>query len=226
MEVLGRLLALLVVLLAGTGLRASGVLDAGRTATLNAVAYYVALPALIFVSTYDQAVGELLSPALVGGLLFVLFATAGVAWLSGLPMVFPSLGPSAFVLALFQDSDATAPRRVIGGHAIGVVAGLIAYHAFAGGVSMTSATAPGSLEGLRLAASAVLATMLTVGGMLATDTRHPPACATTLIVSLGLLSTPLEGAVILLAVIVLVAAHRLVLATERLGGRYRPSRGS
>ncbi|WP_436344015.1 AEC family transporter [Natronorubrum sp. FCH18a] len=81
MEVLGRLAALLVVLLLGTGLRASGILDAGRTATLNAVAYYLALPALIFVSTYDQAVAELLSVALFGGLLVVLFATAGLAWL-------------------------------------------------------------------------------------------------------------------------------------------------
>ncbi|AGB39437.1 AEC family transporter [Natronococcus occultus] len=81
MEVLVRLLALLVVLLVGTGLRASGVLDAGRTDTLNAVAYYVALPALIFISTYDQAIGELLSFALVGGLLVVLFTTAGLAWL-------------------------------------------------------------------------------------------------------------------------------------------------
>lgn len=80
MEVLVRLLALLVVLLVGTGLRASGILDARRTDRLNAVAYYVALPALIFVSTYDQAIGELLSLALVGGLLLVLFTTAGIAW--------------------------------------------------------------------------------------------------------------------------------------------------
>ncbi len=80
MEVLARLLALLVVLLAGTGLRAIGVLDADRTARLNAVAYYVALPALILVSTYEQAIGDLLSPALLGGLLVVVFTTAGVAW--------------------------------------------------------------------------------------------------------------------------------------------------
>ncbi|MEY7849427.1 AEC family transporter [Natrarchaeobius sp. A-rgal3] len=81
MDVLIRLIALLVVLLVGTGLRKSGILNAGRTAKLNALAYYVALPALIFVSTYDQAITELLSPALIGGLLLVLFLTAGVAWL-------------------------------------------------------------------------------------------------------------------------------------------------
>ncbi|MDJ1432963.1 AEC family transporter [Halostagnicola sp. A-GB9-2] len=81
MEVVGRLLALLVLLLVGTGLRASEILDTSRTARLNDIAYYVALPALIFISTYDQAIGELLTPALLVGLLFVLFSTAGLAWL-------------------------------------------------------------------------------------------------------------------------------------------------
>ncbi|WP_226479976.1 AEC family transporter [Natrinema amylolyticum] len=81
MEVVGRLLSLLVVLVVGAGLRTTGILDTRRTELLNALAYYVALPALIFVSTYDRSIGELLSPALLGGLLFVLFATAGVAWL-------------------------------------------------------------------------------------------------------------------------------------------------
>ena len=79
MEVVGRLLALLAVLLFGAGLRTTGILDRRRTELLNAFAYYVALPALIFVSTYDRAIGDLLSPALVGGLLLVLFTTVGLA---------------------------------------------------------------------------------------------------------------------------------------------------
>ncbi len=78
--IIGRLLALLAVLLAGTGLRVTGVLDDTRTARLNAIAYYVALPALIFISTYDQSIGELLSPALLVGLVAVLFATAVLSW--------------------------------------------------------------------------------------------------------------------------------------------------
>jgi membrane protein DedA with SNARE-associated domain len=45
--------------------------------------------------------------------------------------------------------------------------------------------------------------------MLAADLQHAPACATTLIVALGLLAAPLEGVVILLAVGVLVAVDRL-----------------
>ncbi|WP_144905729.1 AEC family transporter [Halobellus captivus] len=81
MEVLGRLLGLLVLLLVGTGLRFSGALDERRTQLLNTLAYYVALPALIFVSTYDQAIGELLTGELLVGLLAAVFGTVGVAWL-------------------------------------------------------------------------------------------------------------------------------------------------
>ncbi|MFC6719739.1 HPP family protein [Natrialbaceae archaeon GCM10025810] len=148
---------------------------------------------------------------------FLISTTAALAWLSGLPMLFPSLGPSAFVLALFPNGEASDARRVIGGHVVGVVAGLLAYHLLAPGVAMTAAPDPASLEGLRLAGSGVLATTLTAGGMLATDTRHPPACATTLIVSLGLLSTPLEGALIVVSVAVLVAVHRALLLAVDVG---------
>jgi predicted permease len=80
MEVLGRLLGLLVLLALGTGLRSVGILDEGRTQRLNALAYYVALPALVFVSTYDRTIGELLTPALLLGPVVVLVGIAGLAW--------------------------------------------------------------------------------------------------------------------------------------------------
>ena len=139
--------------------------------------------------------------------------TAALAWLTGLPMLFPSLGPTAFVLAMFPTSDASSPRRVIGGHVVGVIAGVVAYHLFASGVVLTAGLEPASIAGLRLAASGVVATVATVGGMLWASVRHPPACETTLIVSLGLLPTLLEAALIVAAVVTMVLAHRLLLAT-------------
>ena len=52
---------------------------------------------------------------------------------------------------------------------------------------------------------------------------HAPACATTLIVSLGLLSTPRQVAIILASVVVLVAVHRAVLrAFSRIVGDSYP----
>jgi malonate transporter and related proteins len=80
MEVLGRLLAMLAVLVVGAGLRSTGVLNTARTARLNATAYYAALPALVFVATYDQSVGELLSAELLVGATVVVFATGAIAW--------------------------------------------------------------------------------------------------------------------------------------------------
>ncbi|MFC4986233.1 HPP family protein [Saliphagus infecundisoli] len=160
----------------------------------------------------DETVGTTLHTTVL------VMVAALAAWLSGLPTLFPSLGPSAFVLAMFPRSEASNAQRVIGGHAIGVAAGLLAYWLSGANGSMIITAEPGSIAGLRLAGSGVIAIALTVGGMLTTDLRHPPACATTLIVALGLLSTPLEGALILAAVVVMVAAHRLLLWTERIGG--------
>ena len=63
-----------------------------------------------------------------------------------------------------------------------------------------------------LVASGICSIVLTSWGMIATDTNHAPACATTLIVSLGLLSTPPEVAVIAASIVVLVAFHQAVLS--------------
>jgi CBS-domain-containing membrane protein len=146
----------------------------------------------------------------------VLIAVIGLAaWVAGLPMLFPSLGPSAFVLAMVPDDDVSDPRRVVGGHTVGIVAGLFAYHVLAAGLVVTQSVGPLSMVSLRLAASGVVATVLTVAGMLCLGVRHPPACATTLIVALGLLSTLIDGAFIIMAVGLLIVAHRLFGSFER-----------
>ncbi|WP_436934582.1 AEC family transporter [Halovenus marina] len=80
MDVTIRLLGMLAVLLFGTGLRRSGILDRRRTATLNAVTYYVALPALVFTAMYDQNIVAILTPQLFGGVVGVLLLTAGTAY--------------------------------------------------------------------------------------------------------------------------------------------------
>jgi len=140
-----------------------------------------------------------------------LFAVLGlIAWATGQPFIFPSLGPSAFILAFERRVERTE-RTVIGSHFIGGLAGFLAYSLFANGVVIT-ATPPGlSVDGLRLVASGFLSVVLTSWGMIATDTNHPPACATTLIVSLGLLSTASQVVIIAVSVVVLVEVHAGVL---------------
>jgi CBS-domain-containing membrane protein len=74
------------------------------------------------------------------------------------------------------------------------------------------------MAGIRLAASATVSIVLTSWAMIATETVHPPACATTLIVSLGVLATPLRVGIIVASVTILVLAHTTLLTiTDRRG---------
>lgn len=154
----------------------------------------------------------------------LLIAVVGVfAWVTGFPALFPSLGPSAFVLAMFPDGEASDPRRVVGSHALGVAAGLVAYHLFATGIVVTSQIEPVSITGFRLVVSSVGAIILTVTGMLYLGVRHPPACATTLIVALGLLSGVFQGALIVATVVVLVGIQQTILLANGLVDKFDSS---
>jgi len=73
------LLAMLVLLGAGIAARSLGILAPTRRERLNAFAYYVALPALILSSTYDQPLSEVLSAQLLVGVAGTLVAVAALA---------------------------------------------------------------------------------------------------------------------------------------------------
>lgn len=166
-------------------------------------------------------VRERVGTSLYAGFLFTVLGSA--AWASGQPFVFPSLGPSAFILAFDRRGERTRTYRVVGSHLIGAIAGYIAYTALASGVTLTATPDPLSGDGLRLTASGFSSLVLTSWAMIATDTNHAPACATTLIVSLGLLSTALEVATIVVSVIILVEVHVIVLYMfKRLVGSSHP----
>ncbi|WP_224448153.1 HPP family protein [Haloprofundus salilacus] len=140
------------------------------------------------------------------------------ALVTGQPFLFPSLGPSAYVLATGIGDDDSTPRRVVGGHFIGVVAGLATYHLLADGLVATQPVPPFSMAGVRLMTSATVAVGLTTAAMLATDLRHPPACATTLIVGLGLLTSVQESAIIMVAIVLLLIVQQGLLAVRRATG--------
>ena len=165
-----------------------------------------------------------LGASLYAGLLFTVLGL--VAWATGQPFVFPSLGPSAFVLAFDRRSERERAVRGVGSHLIGGVAGLAAWTAIADGAALTATPPAFSPEGFGLTASAIVSLVATSWAMIATDLIHPPACATTLIVSLGLLSTPPEVAIIVASVTVLVAFHAgVILLFKRLVGDAHPLYG-
>ncbi|WP_224270495.1 HPP family protein [Haloprofundus salinisoli] len=140
------------------------------------------------------------------------------ALVTGRAFLFPSLGPSAYVLATGIGDEDSAPTRVVGGHFIGVVAGMLTYHLLADGLVATQPVPPFSMAGIRLMASATVAVGLTTAAMLATDLRHPPACATTLIVGLGLLTSVEEAAIIMAAIVLLLVVQQGLLTIRRATG--------
>lgn len=154
---------------------------------------------------------DTIDQTIIVGTLFVILGL--ITWATARPFLFPSLGPSAYLLAAGEGEDeaASAPYHVIGGHLVAVVFGFIAFHVLAPSTTFTSLVQSGSLVFspalLRFGASSVVAVMGTTFGMLVTDTNHPAACATTLIVSLGLLSSLVDVVYIMLAVVVLVVLN-------------------
>ena len=81
MAVLEQLGFMVVMLAVGAAASGVGLLDRRRTETLTAVAFYVALPALVFASTFDRPLGTLVSPALLAGFWLVLGVTVAIGWL-------------------------------------------------------------------------------------------------------------------------------------------------
>lgn len=154
------------------------------------------------------------------------FLTIGLlallAFVTRSPFVFPSLGPTAYLLFVSPMLPSSSPRNTILGHAIGLACGYCAY------VATSAANMPfGIHHGVYwprvLAAALSLSTTGAVMVLLRAD--HPPAGATTLIVSLGIISE-LKALVIIEAAVFLLVAQAFVI--NHLAGlpypfwKYRP----
>lgn len=144
------------------------------------------------------------------------FLTIGIlallALVTGNPFVFPSLGPTAYLLFFSPLAKASSPRNTILGHAIGLICGYGAF-VLTGAGSLPFGGHPGIFWPRILAAA--LSLSATGAFMALLDVSHPPAGATTLIVSLGIIARPRELVVIEVAVFLLVAQALLI---NRLAG--------
>jgi CBS domain-containing membrane protein len=138
--------------------------------------------------------------AFVNGLVSIAIMAA-VAVVTRAPFIFPSLGPTAFLLFYGPTTPAASPRNTLGGHLIGCVAGYLSLVVF-GLTSRGPALAVG-VDWSNVGAAA-LSLALTSGAMVWCRVPHPPAGATTLIVSLGILREPWQLGVLMLAVALLV----------------------
>jgi CBS domain-containing membrane protein len=111
---------------------------------------------------------------------------SAVAMISHTPFVFPSLGPTAILFFFHPMSASAAPRHAIYGHAIGILCGYGSLWLL--GLEHTGMSAM-AINPRRLIAVA-LSLAATGFFMVLLKVAHAPAGATTLIVSLGIITRP------------------------------------
>jgi CBS domain-containing membrane protein len=134
------------------------------------------------------------------------FATIGLlsllAFVTHNPFVFPSLGPTAYLFFFTPLAETASPRNAILGHAIALCCGFAAF--YVSGMSRLPPGLPVEIYWPRIF-SAALSLSLTAAIMVLLRVSHPPAGATTMIVSLGIIFKPEYLVTIEIAVILLTA---------------------
>ncbi|MBI5159922.1 MAG: HPP family protein [Micrococcales bacterium] len=134
----------------------------------------------------------------------VVLAAAGAVGLAlRQPWLFPSLGPTVMLFFSSPEQPSSRALNTLVGHLVGLVAGYGALLVF-GLAGAPPASVGGFTPAYLLAAVAAVGTTTLVLHLLGLP--HPPAGATTLIVALGILATPLAlldmfGAVVLITVV-------------------------
>lgn len=202
-----------------TAPRRPGPIGGDMAAVLHGLAQRLRVPALVQRHSSTTVLGFF---AFINGLVSIALMAAA-ALVTGAPLVFPSLGPTAFLLFYTPLQPGASPRNALGGHLIGALAGYLSLVLF-GLVDQGPALAEG-VTAARVAAAG-LSLGLSSGAMVWARLPHPPAGATTLIVSLGYLTQPWQLAVLMLAVALLVGQGFVI---NRLAGipypRWAPPRG-
>lgn len=125
---------------------------------------------------------------------------AFAAQLADSTLIFPSLGPTAFLFFYRPLDPVSSPRNAICGHGLGILVGFAALWLF--GLQAH----PGiSMEGVSILRifCAGLALATTCALMILLNVMHPPAASTTLIVALGAVTNPLDLLILEIAVIAL-----------------------
>src|SRR5262249_16262225 len=126
----------------------------------------------------------------------------GLAMLFRTPFIFPSLGAIAFLVFFTPTTPAASPRNTLCGNAIALVCGYAAL--LVTGLQHAGPAMVTEFGWARILAAAL--SLATTGAlMIRLNVPHPPAAATTLMVSLGVVSRPaylvvLEAGVALLVV--------------------------
>ena len=137
------------------------------------------------------------------GSLLTITLSGLLAWALDEPLVFPSLGATAFLFFETPMAEVASIRNTLIGHTVATLVGFFWLSVF-GFVGDPSAIVTGFTAG-RVACVAL--SLACTGGILRLlRAAHPPAGATTVIVSVGLLTTVSQLAILLSGVLLLSAA--------------------
>jgi CBS-domain-containing membrane protein len=137
---------------------------------------------------------------------------AGLALVSRTSFVFPSVGPTAFLLYFMPTAPTASPRNTLCGHALGIACGYAALCLV--GLEHAPSVLLEPIHWPRVLAAA-LSLAATGALMILFHVVHPPAGATTLIISLGFITAPAQLGIIEVAVALIVLQG---LAVNRLAG--------
>ena len=137
------------------------------------------------------------------GSLFAIGLSGLWAWLFDEPLLFPSLGATAFLFFETPLAEVGTPRNAIIGHLVAIGAALASLGAF-GLLDAPSVYVEG-VTPARIGAVA-FSVAITGGALRLLRAAHPPAGATTIIVSSGLLAKPHQVAAVVGGVALITAA--------------------
>jgi len=152
--------------------------------------------------------GDRYGVRLAARLTYLLAPLAALGWLFGLPLLLPSLGPSAYVLATDGREWRALAREVVLGQTVGVVVAFAAVRAFVGPLAAVTLL-PHTTLGLHQVVAVVVAVVAATVGMSVLDARHAPAYATVLIFTLGIPDRAVDVLVFVAGVLALVALDSL-----------------
>jgi hypothetical protein len=134
-----------------------------------------------------------------GGLIL---AVAAMAWLSGRPLIFASLGPTAYELVEMPQARSARIYNILAGHLIGLGAGFLAIYLLHARME-PNVMAGGTVSAGRVWAAALAATLTTLLSLLL-KAGQPAALATTLLVSLGAMQTGRDAVSIIAGTLILI----------------------
>lgn len=135
-----------------------------------------------------------------GGSLIAIALSGLMAHLLKQPLLFPSLGPTAFLIFGAPMAENASPRNTVIGHGVAIAMGFGALALF--GLMHAPNILQAGVTPARIGAAA-LSVALTGALLILLHAPHPPAGATTLIISLGLLGTAHAVRMIAVGVIIL-----------------------